>query len=84
LLVSDNNEAITNVLDEKQANESQNIEAADCDVPKSQTLECIRKLKSFALKDYFSLYENLAKTEDQLMSIIVNLQKRHTKITHYL
>jgi hypothetical protein len=46
LLVSDNNEAITNVSDEEQANESQNIEATDCDVSKSQALECIRKLKT--------------------------------------
>jgi hypothetical protein len=85
LLVSDNNEAINNVSDEEQANESQNIEATVCDVSKSQALECIRKLKSFALKgDHFSLYENLAKTEDQLISIIVNSQKHQTKITDYL
>jgi hypothetical protein len=32
--------------------------------------------QSFALKrDHFSLYENFAKTEDQLMSIIGNSQK---------
>ncbi len=84
-LFSDNNEAITNVSDEEQANESQNIEATDCDVSKSQALDSIRKLQSFALKgDHFSLYENLTKTEDQLMSTIVNSQKRQTKITDYL
>ena len=84
-LFSDNNEAITNVSDEEQANESQNIEATDCDVSKSQALDSIRKLQSFALKgDHFSLHENLTKTEDQLMSTIVNSQKRQTKITDYL
>ncbi len=79
-LFSDNNEAIANVSDEEQANEWQNIEATDCDVSKSQALDSIRKLQSFALKgDHFSLYENWR-------SIDVNyceFAKRQTKITDY-